>query len=55
VVLFGVGIFKGQLAGQHRGRSGLEFLAIALAASAIGYGIGLILEQIAGTPLPAAL
>ncbi len=55
VVLFGVGIFKGHLAGQHLGRSGLEFLAIALAASGIGYGIGLILEQIAGTPLPTGL
>lgn len=51
--LFGVGVFKGRLAGQPWGRAGLEFLAIALAASGIGYGIGYLLEQIAGTPLSA--
>ena len=48
--LFGVGVFKGQLAGQPWGRSGLEFLSVALAASAIGYGIGFVLEWIAGVP-----
>jgi len=50
VSLFGVGVFKGQLAGQPWGRSGLEFLSIALAASAIGYGIGFVLQWIAGIP-----
>jgi vacuolar iron transporter family protein len=50
ISLFGVGGFKGRLAGQAWGRSGLEFLSIALAASAIGYGIGLILEWISGIP-----
>jgi len=55
LVLFGVGVFKGYLAGQFWGRSGLEFLAIALAASAIGYGIGFVLEQMVGTHLPAGL
>lgn len=54
-VLFGVGVFKGRLAGQAWGRSGLEFLAIALVASAVGYGIGLVLERIVGAPLPAGL
>jgi predicted membrane protein (TIGR00267 family) len=55
LVLFVVGVFKGYLAGQFWGRSGLEFLAIALVASAIGYGIGFILERFVGTPLPAGL
>ncbi|MHB8622241.1 MAG: VIT1/CCC1 transporter family protein [Sulfuricaulis sp.] len=52
VVLFGVGMFKGRLAGQSLGRSGLEFLAIALLASGLGYSAGLVLEHFAGTPLP---
>ncbi|MHB8742870.1 MAG: VIT1/CCC1 transporter family protein [Sulfuricaulis sp.] len=51
-VLFGVGMFKGRLAGQSLGRSGLEFLAIALLASGLGYSAGLVLEHFAGTPLP---
>ena len=54
-VLFGVGVFKGRLAGQPWGRSGLEFLAIALAASAAGYGIGFILERVAGASFPSGL
>lgn len=51
-VLFAVGMFKGRLAGQPLGRSGLEFLVIALVATGIGYGIGLGLERIAGVSLP---
>ena len=51
-VLFGVGMFKGRLAGQSMGRSGLEFLAIALAATGIGYGIGKAVEYFVGGPLP---
>jgi VIT1/CCC1 family predicted Fe2+/Mn2+ transporter len=51
-VLFGVGMFKGKLAGQSLGRSGLEFLAIALIATGLGYGVGLVLEHFAGTSLP---
>jgi len=50
--LFAVGMFKGRLAGQPLGRSGLEFLAIALIATGIGYGIGLALERFAGVALP---
>jgi VIT1/CCC1 family predicted Fe2+/Mn2+ transporter len=52
VALFGVGVFKGKLAGQSLGRSGLEFLAIALIATGLGYGVGLVLERFAGTSLP---
>ncbi len=55
LVLFGVGVFKGHLAGQFWGRSGLEFLFIALAAAGIGYGIGFLLEQIVGTSLPTGV
>jgi VIT1/CCC1 family predicted Fe2+/Mn2+ transporter len=51
--LFAVGMFKGRLAGQPPGRSGLEFLAIAVIATGIGYGIGYALEKIAGVSLPA--
>jgi vacuolar iron transporter family protein len=50
--LFGVGMFKGRLAGQALGRSGLEFLAVALIATGMGYFIGLVLERIAGISLP---
>lgn len=50
--LFGVGMFKGLLAGQSLGRSGLEFLVIALIASAIGYGIGSLLEYLSGVTIP---
>jgi VIT1/CCC1 family predicted Fe2+/Mn2+ transporter len=52
-VLFGVGVFKGRLAGQPPARAGLEFLAIALIATGIGYAIGHAIEAIAGVPLPA--
>lgn len=51
--LFGVGMFKGRLAGQSVMRSGVEFLAIALIATGIGYGIGFLLERMAGVSLPA--
>lgn len=50
--LFGVGMFKGRLAGQSLGRSGLEFFAIALIATGLGYAVGLALERFAGAPLP---
>jgi VIT1/CCC1 family predicted Fe2+/Mn2+ transporter len=51
-VLFAVGMFKGKLAGQSLGRSGLEFLSIALIATGLGYAVGFLLERFAGTPLP---
>ena len=50
--LFAVGMFKGRLAGQALGRSGLEFLLVALVATGMGYAIGLVLERIAGVSLP---
>lgn len=31
-----------------------EFLVIALIATGLGYGIGLVLERLAGVSLPAA-
>ncbi len=52
--LFGVGVFKGRLAGQSVMRSGMEFLVIALIATGIGYLIGVVLERMAGVPLPMA-
>lgn len=51
--LFGVGMFKGKLAGQSLGRSGVEFFAIALIATGLGYGVGFLLERFADAPLPA--
>lgn len=49
VVLFGVGYFEGWLARRTRWRSGLRFLLIALAASAVGYLIGLAISPLGGT------
>jgi vacuolar iron transporter family protein len=51
--LFGVGMFKGRLAGQSLGRSGLEFLVIALMATGIGYAFGSLVEYVADIRLPA--
>jgi VIT1/CCC1 family predicted Fe2+/Mn2+ transporter len=51
-VLFAVGMFKGKLSGQSLGRSGLEFLSIALIATGLGYAVGFLLERFAGAPLP---
>jgi len=45
--LFGVGAFKGYLAGQPRARSGVMFFAVAAGASVVGYVIGLLAERIA--------
>ena len=45
--LFGVGAFKGYLAGQPRARSGILFFAVAAGASVVGYVIGLLAERIA--------
>jgi VIT1/CCC1 family predicted Fe2+/Mn2+ transporter len=44
VTLFGVGAFKGKLAGQSRWRSGAQFFLIAVGAAALGLGIGLIVQ-----------
>ncbi|HWP60223.1 MAG TPA: VIT1/CCC1 transporter family protein [Candidatus Acidoferrales bacterium] len=43
--LFGVGAFKGHLAGQPMLPSGLQFLAIAVGAAGFGYLIGLVVQQ----------
>jgi vacuolar iron transporter family protein len=51
---FCVGLLKGRLAGQPLMRSGLEFFVIALIATGMGYAIGVVIEQVAGVPLPAA-
>lgn len=45
--LFGVGAFKGYLAGQPRARSGMMFFVVAASASVVGYLIGLLAERIA--------
>ncbi len=44
VTLFGVGAFKGQLAGKSRVASGLEFFLIAVGAAGLGYAIGLLVQ-----------
>jgi VIT1/CCC1 family predicted Fe2+/Mn2+ transporter len=51
--LFGVGMFKGRLAGQSLGRSGVEFLIVALIATGLGYAVGSLIEYFAGVSLPA--
>ena len=52
VALFGVGMFKGRLAGQPLGRSGFEFFVIALIATGLGYSVGFLLERLVGVTLP---
>jgi vacuolar iron transporter family protein len=44
ITLFGVGAFKGQLAGQSLFLSGLKFFLIAVSAAGIGYLIGLVVQ-----------
>lgn len=44
VTLFGVGAFKGVLAGQSMIFSGLKFFLIAVSAAALGYGLGLVVQ-----------
>ena len=44
VTLFGVGAFKGVLAGQAPLVSGLQFFLIAVSAAALGYVIGIIVQ-----------
>ncbi|MGH7843852.1 MAG: VIT1/CCC1 transporter family protein [Candidatus Binatia bacterium] len=52
--LFGVGAFKGHLAGQSLLPSGLQFLAIAVGAAGFGYLIGLVVQYFfPGVALPA--
>lgn len=47
LVLFGVGAFKGRLAGEPPMRSATLFFCVAVGATAVGYGIGLVAEMIA--------
>ena len=54
VTLFGVGGFKGVLAGQSPILSGVQFFLIAVSAAALGYGIGLIVQYLfPGISVPA--
>ena len=44
LTLFGVGVFKGHLAGKSLLLSGAEFFAVAVSAAGLGYAIGLIVQ-----------
>jgi VIT1/CCC1 family predicted Fe2+/Mn2+ transporter len=44
LTLFGVGAFKGALAGQSLLLSGLKFFLIAVGAAVLGYILGLIVQ-----------
>jgi VIT1/CCC1 family predicted Fe2+/Mn2+ transporter len=45
VTLFGVGAFKGRLAGQSQWRSGAQFFLIAVGAAALGLAVGLVVNH----------
>ncbi|MEE9249449.1 MAG: VIT1/CCC1 transporter family protein [Dehalococcoidia bacterium] len=45
-ILSSVGGFKGYLAGRSKVRSSAEFLAFALSAAGLGYGIGRLIEAV---------
>lgn len=54
LTLFGVGAFKGYLAGKSLLLSGMEFFMVAVGAAALGYGIGLIVQYLfPGVTIPA--
>lgn len=44
LTLFGVGVFKGRLAGRSQLRSGVQFFVIAVSAALLGYAIGLVVQ-----------
>jgi VIT1/CCC1 family predicted Fe2+/Mn2+ transporter len=44
LTLFGVGAFKGMLAGQSLLLSGLQFFFIAVSAAVLGYAVGVIVQ-----------
>jgi VIT1/CCC1 family predicted Fe2+/Mn2+ transporter len=46
VTLFGVGFFKGHLAGKSTLLSGLQFFTIAVGAGVLGYLIGLVVQYL---------
>jgi vacuolar iron transporter family protein len=52
--LFGVGAFKGVLAGQSPALSGIKFFLIAVSAAVAGYAIGLVVQYFfPGVAIPA--
>ena len=54
LTLFGVGAFKGYLAGKSLLLSGLEFCIVAVGAAGLGYVIGLIVQYFfPGVTIPA--
>jgi vacuolar iron transporter family protein len=54
ITLFGVGAFKGQLAGNSLILSGLEFFLVAVGAAGAGYLIGLVVQYFfPGVNIPA--
>lgn len=55
VTLFGLGIFKGYLAGKSLVLSGVQFFAIAVGAAALGYLIGVLVQYFfPGVAIPTA-
>jgi predicted membrane protein (TIGR00267 family) len=55
ITLFGVGAFKGKLAGKSVLLSGLEFFLVAVGAAGAGYLIGLVVQYFfPGVNIPAA-
>ena len=54
ITLFGVGAFKGKLAGKSLFLSGLEFFLVAVGAAGLGYLIGLVVQYFfPGVSIPA--
>ena len=54
ITLFGVGAFKGRLAGQSLFLSGSKFFLIAVTAAGLGYLIGLVVRYFfPGVSIPA--
>jgi vacuolar iron transporter family protein len=54
ITLFGVGAFKGYLAGQSLMLAGLKFFLVAVSAAGLGYLIGLVVQHLfPGISIPA--
>src|SRR6476646_10808095 len=55
LTLFGVGAFKGRLAGQSLWTAGMQFFLVAVGAAGLGYLIGLIVQYFfPGITIPAS-
>lgn len=55
LTLFGVGAFKGRLAGQSLWTAGMQFFLVAVGAAGLGYLIGLIVQHFfPGITIPAS-